>query len=75
MPYTTPTYALRTEACLSLCLSPMGKGSIWYSEYLFCAIGGGNASDLISSNYSKLYSLLRALYASVCSRLFVYIHY
>ncbi|MBQ0046953.1 MAG: hypothetical protein KBT33_05485 [Prevotellaceae bacterium] len=40
MPYTTPAYALRTEACLSLSLSPMGKGSIWSSERSFCAIGG-----------------------------------
>ena len=75
MPYTIPAYALRTEACLSLSLSSTGKGGIWSSERLFCAIGGGDASDLISSNYSKSYSLLRALYASVCSRFFVYIHY
>ena len=33
-------------------------------------LGGGNAGDLISSDYSELYGLLRALYASVCSRLF-----
>ena len=58
MLHTTPTYEHRTEA-FSMA-----------SEHLLCAIGGGNANCIISSDYSELYSLLRALYASVGSRLF-----
>lgn len=62
MLHTTPTYALRSEAILVV------------SEPLLYAIGGGNASGLISSDYSDFYSLLWALCASVRSRLFrVYI--
>lgn len=52
------TYALRTKAVFAA------------SEPLLRTIGGGKASNLILSDYSKLYGLLRALRTSVGSRLF-----
>ncbi len=58
MLHITPTYTLRTETVFAV------------SKPLLCAIGGGNTSGLISSDYSNLYSLLRALSMSVCGRLF-----
>ena len=58
MLHTTPTYTLRTEAVFAS------------SESLLYVIGGGNASNLILGDYSKLYGLLRALCASVGSGLF-----
>ena len=58
MHHTIPTYTLRTEA---ISVAP---------ERLLYVNGGGNASGLISSDYSKMYSLLRVLYVSVSSRLF-----
>ena len=74
---TAPTYALRTEAGLTPCPCILhgceglkDEGGFAASEPLFCTIGGGQASSLISSDYSKLYSLLRALSASAGSRLF-----
>ena len=47
--HTTLTYTPRTE---SISVAP---------ERLLYVIGGGNASGLILSDYSKLYGLLQAL--------------
>jgi len=70
MLYTSPIYALCAEASFTSCSSKGENGVFVASEPLLCAIGGGNVSGLISSDYSELYSLLRALCASVGSRLF-----
>lgn len=70
MLYTSPTYALYAEASFTSCSSKGENGVFAASEPLLCTIGGGNVSGLISGDYSELYSLLRALCASVGSRLF-----
>ena len=70
MLYTTPTYTLHDEAIKLPSSFGERLGEKSASKLFLRTIGGGNANNLISSDYNKLYSLLRALHASVCSRLF-----
>ena len=69
MLYTSPTYALCAEASITSCSTKGENGVFVASEPLLCAMGG-NVSGLISGDYVELYSLLRALCASVGSRFF-----
>ena len=64
MLHTSPTYTQLSEA------------QICASKPLLCAIGGGNATDLISSDYSDFYKpATDVLHTDVCSRLSSYIHF
>lgn len=74
MLYTSPTYALCAEASFTSYSTKGENGVFVASEPLLCAIGGGSVSGSNSGDYSELYGLLRALCASVGSRLFRIYH-
>ena len=71
---TAPTYTTSARfsspgTCAEPCRS-MGDAGRVLSKRSLHTIGGGYASNLISVDYIEPYSLLRALCASVGSRLF-----
>ena len=73
----TTNYALYISYIRTLCGSQLHFLLYKGREWCFCGFWafvahcrGGNVSGLVSSDYSELYSLLRALCASVGSRLF-----